>query len=230
VTLVEPADPRAEHRWPAVVALLAALSLYAALPSSFLPGLRWVVVAVGLAMLVPLVILNPHHLRRETAWSKYLSAGQAVLLVVANEVALVHLIVVLVTDTDQSGPVLLVAALQVWVTNVIGFALVYWELDRGGPVARRHSPRAVLPSADFRFPQDEDDDAVEEVARRSSPRSGWVAAYGDYLYFSLTNSMAFSPTDTMPLSLRAKALMAVEALSGFVLLAVVIARAVSLLG
>lgn len=222
-------DARAEHRWPAVIALLLALGLYATLPSTFLPPLRYTVVAIGLLMLIPLIGLNPARLRRQTRWSKYLATGQALLLVAANEVALVQLIILLTSSGKQDGPTLLLAALQVWVTNIIGFALVYWELDRGGPVSRRHADRKDLPAADFRFPQDEDHDAVEEVATRSSVKTGWVASFVDYLYFSASNSMAFSPTDTMPLSPRAKIFMVIEAAGGFVLLALVIAHAVALI-
>lgn len=225
----EKPDSRAEHRWPAVIALLVALGLYATLPSTFLPGLRYSVVAIGLLMLIPLIGLNPARLRRQTRWSKYLATGQALLLVAANEVALVQLIILLTSSGKQDGPTLLLAALQVWVTNIIGFALVYWELDRGGPVSRRHAERKDLPAADFRFPQDEDHDAVEEVATRSSVKTGWVASFVDYLYFSASNSMAFSPTDTMPLSPRAKIFMVIEAAGGFVLLALVIAHAVALI-
>ncbi|TSE14683.1 DUF1345 domain-containing protein [Arthrobacter sp. KBS0703] len=221
--------PRAEHRLPAVIALLVALGLYATLPTTFLPALRYTVVAIGLLMLIPLIALNPARLRRQTRWSKYLATGQALLLVAANEVALVQLIILLTSSGKQDGPTLLLAALQVWVTNIIGFALVYWELDRGGPVSRRHADRKNLPAADFRFPQDEDHDAVEEVATRSSVKTGWVASFVDYLYFSASNSMAFSPTDTMPLSPRAKIFMVVEAAGGFVLLALVIAHAVALI-
>jgi uncharacterized membrane protein len=71
---------------------------------------------------------------------------------------------------------------------------------------------------------------VREVAKGSSAHRGWVAAFVDYLYFSLTNSMAFSPTDTMPLTTRAKALMGLQSFIAFVILSLVIARAVSLLG
>ncbi|TFD69501.1 hypothetical protein E3T47_00970 [Cryobacterium ruanii] len=220
----------AEHRWPAVLGLLIALGLYSMLPSTFLPGLRYTVIAIGLALLIPLIVLNPYRLHRETRWSKYVATGQALLLVAANEVALVQLVIQLTSGGNGDGATLLLAALQVWVTNVIAFALVYWELDRGGPVSRRHADRKDFPPADFRFPQDEDHDAIEEVAARSSRRIGWVASFFDYVYFSLSNSMAFSPTDTMPLSLRAKALMALESFGGFVLLALVIAHAVSLLG
>jgi uncharacterized membrane protein len=221
---------RAEHRWPAVIGLLIALALYATLPTTFLPGVRYSVVAIGLVLLIPLIVLNPSRLVRETRWSKYLSVSQALLLVVANEAALVQLVILLTNSGNSNGTTLLLAALQVWVTNVIAFALVYWELDRGGPVTRRHAPRHELPRADFRFPQDEDHDAVQEVAARSSVKTDWTASFVDYVYFSLSNSMAFSPTDTMPLSSRAKSLMGLEAFGGFVLLALVIAHAVSLLG
>lgn len=214
-----------------MLAVVVALTLYLLLPSSVLPlSLRLTVVGVGLVLLVPVLVLNPHRLRRQTRWSRYLSVGQALLLVGVNQYAMVLLIIQLVTAENVSGPTLLLAALQVWVTNVIAFALLYWELDRGGPVTRRHDERADLPFADFRFPQDEDHDAITEVAARSSYKLDWVPSFIDYFYFSGTNSMAFSPTDTMPLSPRAKALMLAEAFGGFVVLALVIAYAVGHLG
>ena len=225
------ADPaRAEHRWPAAIALIVALALYATLPSSFFPPLRYVVVAIGVLLLIPLFAVNPVRLHRETRLSRWASVGQTLLLLLANQVALIQLIIELVTAVKSDGPTLLLAALQVWVTNVIVFALLYWELDRGGPVSRTQEKRANLPVADFRFPQDEDHDAVSEVAARSSVKLNWTASFVDYLYFSASNSMAFSPTDSMPLSHRAKILMLMESFAGFVILALVIARAVSLLG
>lgn len=214
-----------------MLALLLALILYLLLPSSVLPlWLRLTVVGVGIAFLGPLIVLNPHRLRRQTKWSRYLSVSQAIALMAVNQYALVHLIIQLVSAKNTDGPSLLLAAVQVWVTNVIAFALIYWEMDRGGPVSRRHDKRRELPFADFRFPQDEDHDAIVEVAARSSEKLDWMPSFVDYLYFSGTNAMAFSPTDTMPLSPRAKALMLTEAFGGFVLLALVIAHAVSQLG
>ncbi|MFD1713765.1 hypothetical protein ACFSBZ_04710 [Amnibacterium flavum] len=220
----------AESRWPAALAIIVALTLYTTLPGSFFPQLRYVVLAIGIVLLIPLVVLNPRRLNREQRWSRWLSIGQSLVLLLANQVALVQLVIQLVTVPNNDGHPLLLAALQVWVTNVIAFALIFWELDRGGPVSRRLRARDKLEPADFRFPQDEDHDAVVEVAVRSSVKADWVPAFIDYLYFSLSNSMAFSPTDTMPLSHRAKALMGFEAFAGFVLLALVISRAVSLLG
>jgi uncharacterized membrane protein len=232
-TAAETRRAEAEHRWPAAAAVLVGLALYLLLPSSFAPVLRWILSGAVLALLLPLVALNPRRMSRETAWSRGLGIAFALLLLGANQVALGQLVVRLVGGAEHpgsDGPALLLAALQVWVVNVIAFALVYWELDRGGPVARRHDARADLPPADFRFPQDEDHDAVAEVASRSSRESDWMPGYVDYLYFSASNQMAFSPTDTMPLSHRAKLLMAAQAFIGFALLALVIARAVSLLG
>lgn len=219
-----------EYRWPPVVAIAVALALYGALPSEVPIVLRAIVVVVGIVLVVPVVVLDPRRVGRETRWSRRLSVAQVLLLLLANQVALGIVIHALLTAKQADGPLILLATLQVWVTNVIAFGLAYWELDRGGPVSRRVKPRAQLPHADFRFPQDEDADAVQEVAAGSSEHSGWVAAFIDYLYFSLTNSMAFSPTDVMPLTTRAKALMGIQAFIAFVILALVIARAVSLLG
>ncbi|MWB97772.1 hypothetical protein GB864_04290 [Agromyces sp. MMS17-SY077] len=220
---------RAEHRWPVVVALCSALALYAFLPGDLLGIQRWIVVAVGIACLVPLIVVNPLRFTRETAWSRPLSVGLTSVLVVTNQVSLVQIIVALVEGGHQ-GSVLLLSALQVWVANVIGFAILYWDLDRGGAVSRSMLPRHELPAADFRFPQDEDDDAVVEVAARSSALVGWTPRFIDYFYTSLSNSMAYSATDAMPLSPRFKSLMALQAFGCFVLLALVIARAVNILG
>ena len=220
----------AERRWPVVVAITVALVLYGLLPTSFTPLLRYGVVIVSAGILVALVFLNPARFVRQTRWSRILSGAQALVLVGANQIALVQLIIELIQAKHADGPIVLLAALQVWVTNVIAFGVLYWEIDRGGPVSRRRDERSKLPNADFRFPQDEDHDTIDEVRAGSSAKSDWMPGYIDYLYFSASDSMAFSPTDVMPLSARAKALMLLEAFAGFVILALVIARAVSLLG
>ena len=218
-----------EHRWPAVIGTLVALVAYAFLPSVVPPLARWAVVGVCVLMLVALIIYNPHRLARESTWSRRAEIGLAVLILAANQIAFVETVLRLLAK-HGNGQEILLASLQVWVTNVIAFALVYWTMDRGGPVARVMLPRQKLPLADFRFPQDEDKDDVIEVSRGSSQVMDWVPNYVDYFYFSLSNSMAFSPTDTMPLTHRAKLLMSLESFAGFVLLALVIARAVSLIG
>src|SRR5205085_9311023 len=105
----------------------------------------------------------------------------------------------------------------------------YWELDRGGPVKRTQLDHKDLPAADFRFSQDENADAVEEVALTSSLKSGWVPTVVDYLYVWVTNSTAFSPTDTMPLSTRAKLLMSTQCIAALIVSVLVIAKAVGAL-
>jgi hypothetical protein len=105
------------------------------------------------------------------------------------------------------GSTVLAVSPPSWVQAALGlapaFALTFWELDRGGPVVRTQAERTALPAADFRFSQDENDDAVHEVAATASGRRDWVPTLMDYLYVSVTKSTAFSPTDTMPLSPRA---------------------------
>jgi hypothetical protein len=195
-----------------------------------LVGPRFLIPALELVLLVALIATNPLRLTRQTRWSRVVSLVLTVLVVMSNLVTLALLVVDLVGAQDTPGGSLLIAALQVWATNVIAFGLMYWELDRGGPVARTQKPREELPLADFRFTQDETQDTVVEVAAGSSKKADWIPTFVDYLYLSTTNSSAFSPTDTMPLTSRAKILMAVQATAALITSLLVIARAVGALG
>lgn len=207
-----------EHRFPVLVAVLVNLGLILVIPDSVQLLPRWVVPSLGVLLLIPLVVFNPRRLSRETSWSRWLSIGLAVVLTVANQVTIFLTITQLLAGRVQGGTVLL-TALQVWVSSVIAFSLVYWELDRGGPVARRQQHLWETVSPDFRFPQNGD----------KGRGASWRPAYLDYLYVSLTNMMAFSPTDTMPLSVRAKMTMGYQSFAGFILLALVVSRAVNIL-
>ena len=204
-----------ERRLPVLVTTLGAFALYLLLPESISFFPRWLVPALGVVVLVPLILVNPRHISRETAWSRWLGIGFAGGLALINQ-AYIVVIVIRLVDGEVDGPSILLTAFAVWITNVIAFALVYWELDKGGPVARRVEGIRDDAQQDFRFPQQEDG-------------SSWNPVFFDYAFFSLSNMMAFSPTDTMPLTLRAKGLMAYQALAGFVLLALVISRAVNIL-
>ncbi len=220
---VHPGEPRL----PAAVAVLAAVALYSLLPTKLLIQPRFVVPVLELALFIPLVAANPRRMTRGNRGLRRLAIALVLLIAASNAVALVLLIRQLVAGhAQEDAPTLLLAAGQVWLTNVLVFALAYWELDRGGPVTRTQVARPRLPIADFRFPQDEDHDAITEVAKRSSQKSGWAPGFIDYLYVSVTNSSAFSPTDTMPLSPRAKILMAVESVSALVLSVLVISYGV----
>lgn len=218
-----------EPRLPAACAVVAAIVLYLVLPGQLILGPRFVIPALEVVLFVPLVAANPRHMTRQTSVLRRLALALVLIIAVANVSALVLLVHELLYGQASQGKTLLLAAAQVWFTNIIMFALAFWELDRGGPVRRTQAHGGNLPVADFRFPQDEDHDAIAEVAARSAAKSGWTPGFIDYLYVSITNSSAFSPTDTMPLSPRAKLLMGVESVSALFLSVLVISRGVSLL-
>lgn len=218
-----PESPRRSRCW-------SRLRCTGVLPEPLLVGPRFLIPGLELALLVVLIATNPWRMTRQTRWSRAASLSLAVLVVTSNLITLVLMVAVLVGDQDTAGTSLLLAALQVWATNVIAFGLIYWELDRGGPVTRTQTAREELPLADFRFTQDETQDTVVEVAAGSSVKADWISTFVDYLYLSTTNSSAFSPTDTMPLTSRAKILMGVQATAALVTSLLVIARAVGALG
>lgn len=220
---------KGENRIPPAVAVMVAVVVYAFLPNSVLFTARFVIPGLELVLLAALVATNPRRMTRQSRWSRWLSAGLALVVILANMVSL-GLLVSSLNQKAGSGSHLLVAGMQVWLTNVIGFALLYWELDRGGPVARRQLSRRQLPAADWRFSQDENGDNVTEVKKTASEVSGWIPVFVDYLYLSVTNSSAFSPTDTMPLTTRAKTLMAIQASAALLTSLLVVARAVGTLG
>ncbi|KZX21518.1 hypothetical protein [Rathayibacter tanaceti] len=182
---------RSESRWPASAAILVAVGLNVVGHSAETSVVRLVAAGITLALLVPLFVVNPHRLDSETRWSRGVSITLAVVLAVANQINVVAVVIDLV-DGATDGPPLLLTALQVWVTNVVAYALLFWELDRGGPVARGTLPRTELPAADFAFPQDTYRDTVAEVAVTSSERADWRPGFVDYLSVSTTNTMAFS--------------------------------------
>ncbi|UDY23292.1 hypothetical protein [Nocardioides sp. Kera G14] len=225
----EPKNRTGENRLPPAAAVVVAIVVYALLPSSLLLTGRLLTPIVEALLLIALIATNPRRMNRETRWSRGASIALAAIMILTN-LASLGLLVSAITGSKPDGARLLVAAVQIWGTNVIGFALMYWEIDRGGPVVRARRKRSDLPLADWRFSQDEDRDTVIEVQRGSSETSGWLPTFVDYLYVSLTNSSAFSPTDTMPLSPRAKLLMGTQASTALFTSLVLVAFAVSSLG
>ena len=161
-----------EARLPAAVAVIVAIGLYGLLPEPLLVGPRLVVPVLELALFIPLVAANPRRMTRQNRLLRRTSIALVLLIAAANGSSLVLLVRALVSGRTHEGNLLLLAAAQVWLTNVLVFALAYWELDRGGPVARTQTARPGLAAADFRFPQDEDHDAVAEVAVRSAAQVG----------------------------------------------------------
>ena len=120
------------------------------------------------------------------------------------------------STADLSGGEILLTGFAIYTSDVVVFGLIFWELEAGGPVARQRAHERPVP--DLRFPQD-------DAGMRS-----WKPQVWDYLYVSLTNSIAFSPTDTLPMSLRAKGLMGLESFIAAATILLVAARAVNVLG
>jgi uncharacterized membrane protein len=162
--------------------------------------------------------VNPTRLNRESAVMRGGSLTLTALVSVANgwSAALLSIELVGGRAGENAGPLLSTGA-AIWLTNIIAFALWYWQFDRGGPAARAHARRRI---PDFLFVQMQS----PEVAHPD-----WEPAFVDYLYLSFTNATAFSPTDVMPLSRWAKLTMLVQSLVSLVTVALVIARAVNIL-
>ena len=128
-----------ENRIPPAVAVVVAAVVYALLPQSLLLGPRFAIPIIELALLAALIATNARRMVRQSRWSRIAATALAGLVIVANLAALGMLIARLVASSTSGGSLLL-GAMQVWIANVIGFGLLYWELDRGGPVARRKLP------------------------------------------------------------------------------------------
>jgi len=204
--------------WPAQLAALAALLLYLTLPAKVTLGPIWLLPSVEGLLLVGLVATAPSRHRPHSPRRREFALGLIALVTAVNMVSLGLLSHYLLRGGRAAGGhALILAGVVIWLTNVLVFALWYWELDRGGPTDRvmyRDAP------ADFLFPQMPD------------PWEGngeWLPGFVDYLYMSLTNQTALSPTDTMPLTHRAKIFMAAQSLASLVTIGLVISRAVGIL-
>ncbi|MFN2537654.1 MAG: hypothetical protein ABR549_05820 [Mycobacteriales bacterium] len=211
---------RGESRVPAAAAVVVALAAQLLLSPELLPGPPWLLPGVEGLLLAGLIAADPNRLTAESRDLRLPSLGFIVLVALGNAWGLVRLIDVLVNG-GGNGRDVLAAAGGVWVTNLVVFALAYWETDRGGPLARAGA-RAGPAYPDLWFPQDGD-------ARDAAP-DGWQPQFVDYLFVSVTASTAFSPTDTMPLTGRAKLLMGGQGLISLVTIGLVAARAVNILG
>jgi uncharacterized membrane protein len=179
-------------------------------PAWLLPALEGTLL-IGLSMATPRQLEHEHTRRRQTAiaLTAFVSA--------ANVFSLVELTHFLLHHEVANGRELVVSGVLIWLTNFLIFALWYWEMDRGGP-GRRAAGHDAPP--DFLFPQMSDD--------HIEPRD-WRPQFIDYLYVSLTNAAAFSPTDTMPLTPMAKCVMGLQSIVSLVTIGLVVSRAVNIL-
>lgn len=214
-----------ETRWAAAAGTAAMVALQLSVPETLSVGPTWALPALEVVLLVVVVasatrlprypVPGDHRGLRSAALGLLVVAG------VANAFSAVALVVGIVGGTfGGSAQDLLLGGGAVYLTNVLVFALAYWELDRGGPLPRAAGETGTT---DFLFPQMTDG----PPQRFSSP--DWEPGFADYLYVSFTNATAFSPTDTLPLTRWAKLAMLTQSAVALVTVAMVVARAVNIL-
>ena len=209
---------RGEQRWEVSIAVALMIVLQLSLPGVLTPVGRWTLPAIELAIALILVAGNPFRIERSSPWRRAASLGLLTVAGLANALAVVLLIKDLILGDAGDDPVpLLATGANIWITNVIIFALLFWEFDRGGPAARS---AGTSPRPDFLFPQ---------MADGSGMFRSWEPRFSDYAYVSFTNATAFSPTDTMPMTRWTKLAMTLESAVSLVTAALVIARAVNVL-
>jgi uncharacterized membrane protein len=206
-----------EPRWPASLAVTAALLLYMTLPGKLTIGPGWVIPALEGALLIPLTVRAPYRHREEVRLVRSASLLLIALVNLANVGSLALLVHAVLSGGAVTGRQLIFSGIQIWLTLNLVFALWFWEVDRGGPTIRGHADQR---EPDLLFPQ---------MATHELGQTDWMPGFVDYLYLSFTNATAFSPTDTMPLTSRAKALMLLEALASITTVVMVAGRAVNIL-
>jgi hypothetical protein len=204
---------RAVPRWPVVAAFLVVNVAYALLPDRLRIGPRWLLIALTLILYIVLHVVHRLEMYHAT---RLLGVGLTALLTAAIASS-AGLLVIRLPEGRTPPRDLLIDAALIWGGNLVVFAVWYWEIDAGGPLKRR---RGYHTSTDFLFPQ---------MAMGDAAPSGWSPEFLDYLFLAFNTSAAFSPTDTLVLSHRAKVLMMSQSLVSLVVVGVLIARAINTL-
>ena len=210
-----PAAP--EPVWPAQATVIAAIALQLTLPQRLKAGPPWLLPVLEGLLVIGLIVASPRNLEYEHPHRKRLAVAMIAFVSAANIYSLVALSKHLLHHEVSEGRHLIIGGMLIWLTNFMIFALWYWEIDRGGP-GQRAAGNDSAP--DFLFPQ-MTDDRIEPIH--------WRPHFIDYLYVSLTNATAFSPTDTMPLTPMAKSIMGIQSLVSLVTIGLIVSRAVNIL-
>jgi hypothetical protein len=212
--------PGFERRWPIALAIIAALFLLAVLPGRIKMFPSWVPFAVGIVVLGSMSAAGLTHARpRYLLIERWITLLYVVLAGVSMLAILAYLVRAMVfRPTEVTGLQLLTSGIAVWVTNVLIFSLLYWQIDRGGPGARGGRASAL---PDWLFPQ---------VGAPESAPPGWRPRFVDYLSLGYSTATAFSATEVAPLTSRAKLLMMLESTISLVTLVLVASRAINILG
>jgi uncharacterized membrane protein len=212
-------EAHGEQRLPLIATLLVAAAIPFFLPDRLLPGARWLAPVLILVLVMTTLVLNPGRIDRRSRQLRWVRISILVVLVASTTYAALALAEALIRGSapiTNSAYELLRAGALVWVGLLIMFAVLYWEFDMGGPGERAHVERRF---PDVGFPQD----FTPTIARPD-----WHPTFVDYLYLGLTNNLAFSPTDAMPLARWAKIAMGLQSIASLLVIGLVIARAVNI--
>lgn len=205
------------RRWPASVLVAVALGLQFFLPDQASLGPSWLMPAAQALLLLPLVLSDPLRLRREDPVLRTLALASAAGILVVNAADLARLVFAIATGGKVSAHQMIVAAVVIELTNIAANTVLFWEIDRGGPFARNPEHQSESEHPDLLFPQMQD---VHDTT--------FLPCFTDYLFTAFTLATAFSPTDTMPVSPRAKMLFMLGGTVSVLSLTLVAARAVNL--
>jgi hypothetical protein len=203
--------------WGPQLLVAGAILLDVSLPEKLTLGPAWLLPSLEALLLAGLTLASPNLAARHARFRRRIALGLTGLVSAVNIFSLAELCRFLIQGGKENGRALILAGIVLWVTNVLLFALWFWEIDRGGPLARIQNPEAL---PDFLF---------QQMAEPRFAPAGWQPRLIDYLYTSFTNATAFSPTDTMPLTPVAKWLMTAQSLTALVTIGLVVARAVNIL-
>lgn len=213
-----PLSPHHRHvftpKWAAVIGALAIGMLYLALPGHLTFGPSWIPLALEILLFIPLIF--SWATRRPLKQRTIRLLALLLLGVVTTGLAISITLLVITLPTNRQASTLLSSAALLWCSNILVFALWYWEIDCGGPHQRFHSDHQAV---DLMFPQQIDGN-----------KTGWAPQFVDYLFVAFTGATALSPTDTYPLTRKAKALMMIEAMLSIIIIILLAARAVNILG
>ena len=208
-----------EPRWQALLALLAVGGMYVALPRALIAGPKWALPVFIAVLITPTVV---SHRTGKQSLNRILGIIVSSVITLAL-LASVGLLVASVPTHKEEPVALLRSGAELWLTNVLVFALWYWRLDGGGPTARRQLHE--FGSRSFVFPQMQ----IEKIERGRFECQGWRPHFVDYLFIAWTTSSTFGPTDAPLLARWAKILTMVQIGISLTIVIVLISRAVGVL-
>ncbi len=206
-----------ENRGPVLLVVLMVIGLQFFIPKSLAIPHHKVFCFVEAVLLASIVLIAPKKLGLPHVPQRTLTLVLNAFMMLSNSASAILLVEKIVDGSITSPQRLLWSGFAIWLSNIVIFSLWYWDFDRGGPAVRATGTDST---PDFLFPQ---------MTDPTYAAPGWYARYSDYLYVSVTNASAFSPTDAMPLTKWAKALMSIQSVTSLILVGLVVARAVNIL-